>query len=88
MAWMGRTALELVGQGMMGYSFDPLTEEVRNDFAEAIKSFVCVFQLSHPQLPNSPPVCVCVCAQDADLLSRTARLSPPSSGHGCLYRSR
>ena len=50
---MGRTALELVGQGMMGYSFDPLTEEVRNDFAEAIKSFVCAFQLSPltPQLP-------------------------------------
>ena len=40
--WMGRTALELVGQGMMGYSFDPLTEEVHNDFAEAVKSFVCV----------------------------------------------
>ena len=87
---MGRTALELVGQGMMGYSFDPLTEEVRNDFAEAIKSFVCVFQRSHPQLPNSPPVCVCLCAHDADadLLSLTARLSPPSSGHECSYRSR
>ena len=39
--WMGRTALELVGQGMMGYSFDPLVEEVHNDFAEAVKSFVC-----------------------------------------------
>ena len=38
---MGRTALELVGQGMMGYSFDPLVEEVHNDFAEAVKSFVC-----------------------------------------------
>ena len=42
LAWMGRTALELVGQGMMGYSFDPLTEEVHNDFAEAVKSFMCV----------------------------------------------
>ena len=42
---MGRTALELVGQGMMGYSFDPLTEEVHNDFAEAVKSFVCVLWL-------------------------------------------
>ena len=54
---MGRTALELVGQGMMGYSFDPLTEEVRNDFAEAIKSFVCVFQLSRPQLPACMRMC-------------------------------
>ncbi|KAM5542773.1 hypothetical protein V8D89_003734 [Ganoderma adspersum] len=43
LAWMGRTALELVGKGMMGYSFDPLTEEVRNDFAEAVKSFVPSF---------------------------------------------
>nr|VWO95436.1 Isochorismate synthase/isochorismate-pyruvate lyase MbtI (EC (Salicylate synthase) (EC (Salicylate synthetase) (YbtS protein) (Yersiniabactin biosynthesis salicylate synthase YbtS) [Ganoderma boninense] len=41
--WMGRTALELVGQGMMGYSFDPLVEEVHNDFAEAVKSFVPAF---------------------------------------------
>ncbi|KAI1791311.1 cytochrome P450 [Ganoderma leucocontextum] len=40
LAWMGRTALELVGQGMMGYSFDPLVEEVHNDFAVALKSFV------------------------------------------------
>ena len=42
LAWMGRTALELVGQGMMGYSFDPLIREEHNDFAEAIKSFVYV----------------------------------------------
>ncbi|KAM5531287.1 hypothetical protein V8D89_015042 [Ganoderma adspersum] len=40
LAWMGRTALELVGQGMMGYSFDPLVEEVHNDFAEALKAFM------------------------------------------------
>ena len=40
LAWMGRTALELVGQGMMGYSFDPLVDEVHDDFAEAIKAFV------------------------------------------------
>ena len=54
LAWMGRTALELVGQGMMGYSFDPLTEDVHNDFAEAVKSFVCVF--SGSLVVNSPPV--------------------------------
>ncbi|KAM5531284.1 hypothetical protein V8D89_015039 [Ganoderma adspersum] len=40
LAWMGRTALELVGQGMMGYSFEPLVEEVHNDFAEALKAFM------------------------------------------------
>ncbi|KAJ3847743.1 cytochrome P450 [Lentinula lateritia] len=27
LAWMGRTALELIGQAGLGYSFDPLTDE-------------------------------------------------------------
>ena len=49
---MGRTALELVGQGMMGYSFDPLVEEVHNDFAEALKAFMYVSCRPHrPPLP-------------------------------------
>ncbi|EKM58812.1 uncharacterized protein PHACADRAFT_112917 [Phanerochaete carnosa HHB-10118-sp] len=38
--WMGRTALELIGQGGFGHSFDPLVENVENDYANAIKSFV------------------------------------------------
>ncbi|PIL30684.1 cytochrome P450 [Ganoderma sinense ZZ0214-1] len=33
----------VAGKGMMGYSFDPLVEEVHNDFAEAVKSFVPTF---------------------------------------------
>ena len=45
---MGRTALELVGQGMMGYSFDPLVEEVHNDFAEALKAFMYVSYCDAP----------------------------------------
>ena len=28
--WMSRTALELIGQAGLGYSFDPLTEEVKD----------------------------------------------------------
>ena len=40
LAWMGRTALELIGQGGLGYSFDPLTSESREEFTEAIKSFM------------------------------------------------
>lgn len=51
MNWAGRAALELVGQGALGYSFDPLTEDVSDDFAESVKSFlyVClVFWLSSP----------------------------------------
>ena len=41
--WMGRTALELIGQAGLGYSFDPLKEDVTPDvYAEAIKAYVSV----------------------------------------------
>lgn len=40
--WMGRTALELVGQGGLGYSFDPLVQDVKDEYGEAIKDFTCV----------------------------------------------
>lgn len=36
--WMARTALELIGQAGLGHSFDPLTEDVPNEFAAAIKT--------------------------------------------------
>ncbi|KAH9941813.1 cytochrome P450 [Epithele typhae] len=39
--WMGRTALELIGKAGLGYSFDPLEEDVTPDvFAVAIKAYV------------------------------------------------
>ncbi|KAH9852301.1 cytochrome P450 [Lenzites betulinus] len=39
--WMGRTALELIGQAGLGYSFDPLTEDIPPDvYAVAIKAYV------------------------------------------------
>ncbi|TCD64103.1 cytochrome P450-dit2 [Steccherinum ochraceum] len=38
--WMGRTALELIGQGGLGYSFDPLTENIVSPYGEAIKAFI------------------------------------------------
>ena len=37
---MGRKALELVGQGTLGYSFDPLTADSRDEYAEAVKAFM------------------------------------------------
>ena len=42
--WAGRTALELVGQGAFGYSFDPLDAAAPppDAFAESVKSFLCV----------------------------------------------
>ena len=38
--WMGRTALELIGQGGLGYSFDPLVETGSNPFGDALKAFL------------------------------------------------
>ncbi|KAI0631058.1 cytochrome P450 [Trametes polyzona] len=40
--WMGRTALELIGQSGLGYPLDPLTEDIANPFADAAKHFVPV----------------------------------------------
>ncbi|KAI0718780.1 cytochrome P450 [Cerioporus squamosus] len=40
LSWMGRTALELIGQAGLGYSFDPLTADAPDSFAEAVKAFM------------------------------------------------
>ncbi|KAF8966238.1 cytochrome P450 [Flammula alnicola] len=41
MSWMARTALELIGQSGLGYSFDPLTEDAApHPFSEAVKNLV------------------------------------------------
>nr|BED42987.1 cytochrome P450 monooxygenase [Trametes versicolor] len=42
LSWMSRAALELIGQAGIGYSFDPLTEDVPDAYAEAIKDFAPV----------------------------------------------
>jgi len=38
--WMARTALELVGQAGLGYSFDPLIKDKADAYGEAIKAIV------------------------------------------------
>ncbi|KAJ3551150.1 hypothetical protein NM688_g4887 [Phlebia brevispora] len=38
--WMGRTALELIGQGGLGYAFDPLVANTHNSYGEALKAFL------------------------------------------------
>ncbi|OBZ67715.1 hypothetical protein A0H81_12340 [Grifola frondosa] len=40
LGWMGRTALELIGQAGLGYSFDPLVRDVPDAFGDAVKSLV------------------------------------------------
>ena len=38
--WMGRTALELIGQGALGHSFDSLIEDSNDEYTEAVKAFM------------------------------------------------
>ncbi|OSX63054.1 hypothetical protein POSPLADRAFT_1056401 [Postia placenta MAD-698-R-SB12] len=40
--WMARTALELVGQAGLGYSFDPLIRDKADAYAEALKALMYV----------------------------------------------
>lgn len=37
--WMSRAALQYIGIGGLGYSFDALDENVTNEYSEAIKVF-------------------------------------------------
>ena len=52
--WMSRAALELVGQGALGYSFDALVEDSENNFADAAKSFLyaAAICLDEPAVTN------------------------------------
>lgn len=47
LGWMGRTALELIGQGGLGYSFDPLVEDRTDEYGDALKSLLCVASSTH-----------------------------------------
>ncbi|TCD70031.1 cytochrome P450-dit2 [Steccherinum ochraceum] len=39
-AWTGRAALEVIGQGAMGHSMDPLVDEVSSEHAVALRSLM------------------------------------------------
>lgn len=38
--WMSRSALEYIGQGGLGYSFDSLDEGKKNEYRESFKDFM------------------------------------------------
>ena len=42
MKWMSRAALEYIGQGGLGYTFEALDESKTDTYSEAIKMFVFV----------------------------------------------
>ena len=50
LSWMSRTALELIGQAGLGYSFDPLVTDTADDIGYAIKIFQYVLSLSSASL--------------------------------------
>ncbi|EIM80362.1 cytochrome P450 [Stereum hirsutum FP-91666 SS1] len=59
MEWMGRVALELVGQGGLGYSFNALDENVKNAYAEAARGFtpaLAKVEFYRPFLPLVVPI--------------------------------
>ncbi len=45
MRWMSRAALEYIGQGGLGYSFDALNENKINRYNEAIRMLVFVLSI-------------------------------------------
>lgn len=52
LGWMGRAALEMIGQGGLGYSLDPLVSDNVDEYGRALKSLSYV----HPQPRRySPP---------------------------------
>ncbi|OCH91430.1 cytochrome P450 [Obba rivulosa] len=59
--WLGRTALELIGQGGLGYSFDPLIADVPDDLGDAHKALgpklarLMIYQLVLPYVIDMGP---------------------------------
>ncbi|KAH9899159.1 cytochrome P450 [Cubamyces lactineus] len=45
--WMGRTALELMGQAGLGHSLDPLTADAADEFGEALKALMPTLAQAH-----------------------------------------
>lgn len=48
--WMGRAALEIIGQAGLGHSFDSLVEDRGDPYGQAVKAFMCV---THTPLQHS-----------------------------------
>ena len=48
--WMVRTALGILGQASLGYSFDPLVHDSVDEYANVVESFKPALPLYHPPL--------------------------------------
>ncbi len=47
LSWMGRVALELIGQSGLGYSFDPLVADSADELGLAVKRFQYVLRRAY-----------------------------------------
>jgi len=58
--WMSRTALECIGRGGLGYSFDTFSKDDMNEYSRAFKNLLLVFSPSrlHLLLIHSQPVAI------------------------------
>ena len=52
LSWSGRTTLEVLGQAGLGHSFDPLTQDKPDEFANAVKEFLWVLSIFLPSGPQ------------------------------------
>ena len=78
--WVTRAALELVGQGGLGHSFDPLDRDWKNPYVETLKSLVSVWllplrlhQLTSNDSPTFAPLFIPV-----QMIPLALRIAPPA----------
>ena len=57
LGWMHRCALELIGQGGLGYSLDNLVTPTRNEYGEALKKYLYVSALTLPSIDTKAQHC-------------------------------
>ena len=50
LGWLGRAALELIGQGGLGYSFDPLEADMDDGYGHALKQLQSVVISQSPNM--------------------------------------
>lgn len=50
LGWMGRTALELMGQAGLGYSFDPLVADAADEYGTTLKNLAYAYPSRIPSL--------------------------------------
>lgn len=72
--WMGRAALEIIGQAGLGHSFDPLTSDCSDVYTTAAKTYLYVEQ-------SAPARCTVFMSLQATFLHATHGRRTASKPH-------